>query len=186
MDYAYDHEVRNAVLLDGETVLHLLRPGKKAFAFYQIWLPSILLALVWMGFLVTTLIMWMEYDVPISLAFYIAGTLLVLLLVLAYFAIQKKRYAKKAYYITDRRILLVGGLFHLKYQTLHYRFIGSVEWKRVPFSRLFGMNAYTIHLLMNIGKRLTVSFFSISGTSLLFLEKADDAYRQIVGLSIGK
>ena len=99
---------------------------------------------------------------------------------------RKNGMPKKAYYITDRRILLVGGLFHLKYQTLHYRFIGSVEWKRVPFSRLFGMNAYTIHLIMNIGKRLTVSFFNISGTSLPFLEKADDAYRQIVGLSIGK
>ena len=140
MEYAYDQEVRDTALLEGETVLQLLRPGKKAFAVYRIVIPCALLACVWAGFLAYTLQLWRRYDLPISVGFYIAGTILTLVLMLLIVAVQKKRLAKTAYYVTDRRILLVGGLFHLKYRTLHYRFIGSAELSRVPFSKALGLD----------------------------------------------
>ena len=180
MDYAYDQEVQDTALLEGETELQLLRPGKKAFAVYRIAIPCALLACVWAGFLVYTLRIWRMHDLPISNAFYASGTILMLVLMLLIITIQKKRWAKTAYYITDRRILLVGGLFHLKYRTLHYRFIGSAELSRVPFSKLLGLDAFTIHLILNVHKRLTLSFFSFAGTSLSFLESAGETYKRIV------
>ena len=186
MDYAYDQKVRDTALLEGETVLQLLRPGKKAFNVYRIAIPCALLACVWAGFLAYTLQLWRRYDLPISVGFYAAGTILTLALVLLIIAVQKKRLAKTAYYVTDRRVLLVGGLFHLKYRTLHYRFIGSAELSRVPFSKALGLDAFKIHLILNVHKRLTVSFFSVAGTSLSLLENASDAYKRIVELSSEK
>ena len=138
---------------------------------------------VWAAFLAYTLQIWRRSGLPISNAFYAAGTVLTAALVLALSSVQKKRRARTAYYVTDRRILLVGGLFHLKYRTLNYRAVGSAELSRVPFSKALGLDAFRIHLIMNIHKRLTVSFFSIAGTSLTFLEDPSDAYKQIVALS---
>ena len=50
---------------------------------------------------------------------------------------------------------------------------------------MFGMKSYSINLIMNINKQLTIKFFSLSGTSLSYLESADKAYKQIVDLTYG-
>ena len=186
MEYAYDQEVRDTALLEGETVLQLLRPGKKAFNVYRIWLPCALAVCLWVSFAVYTLLVSRQYELPLSKLFYIGGTAATALMVLLLVTVQKKQYAKKAYYMTDRRILLVGGLQSLSYQTLNYRAIGCAALKRMPLSVTFGLEAWSVKLMMNMNKRLNVKFFSISGTALPYLENAAEAYKPITALCCGK
>ena len=114
---------------------------------------------------------------------YGAGLLLAATISFLNYLVQKKMYVKKAYYITDKRILLTGGLFHLKYQTLNYRFIGSVVLKRTLFSKAFSIESYSVNLIMNINKQFTVKFFSIAGMTLSYLENASETYKMIVDRS---
>ena len=186
MDYIYDNEVRNTVLGTEEKVLHLLKPGKKAFLFYRVLVPALLLTVVFIILLSTNIGYSIKNGLSLSGAVtYISCIIFTLLLSLINLMIQKKMYAKRAYYITDKRILIVGGFIHLKYQTLNFRFVGSAIMRRTMFSKMFGMSSYSINLIMNINKQLTIKFFSLSGTSLSYLESADKAYKQIVDLTYG-
>ena len=184
MGFEHDDTVREQILLKDETVLRLLRPGKKAFFFYRVRLPAIFLFAVLAILLAANICFSSVKKLPLSgMALYAAGAALIIVITLADRLIQKRFFSNRAYYITDRRILIVSGFRCLKYQTLNYRFIGSAILKRTPCSKLFGMDSYSINLIMNINKRLTVKFFSISGTSLSYLEDPGDAYRHIAELS---
>ena len=181
MEFAYDKEASATALTENETVLQLLTPGKKAFFFYRARIPAIFLCAVFAILLGVNV----GYSIVNGPSFsgawlYGSGLFLATLVSIFNYLIQRKLYAKKAYYITDKRILITGGFFHLKYRTLNYRFIGSVILKRTPFSKAFGMESYSISLMMNINKQLTVKFFSIAGMSLTYIESADNAYKLIV------
>ena len=184
MDFVFDKETRETALTENETVLQLMTPGKKAFFFYRVRIPTILLCLVFAVLLAVNVV----HSIVKSLSFsgiwlYGAGLLLAVAISFFNYLVQKRLYAKKAYYVTDKRILLTGGLFHLKYRTLNYRFIGSVVLKRTPFSKALGIESYSINLSMNINKQFTVKFFSIAGMALSYLENASETYKLIINRS---
>ena len=181
MEYIYDNEVRMSALTDDETVLQILRPGKKAFFFYRVVFPAVALLIVLITLALSLLVISLSNGLSLTgMWIYAIAIVLVLIASLINYFVQKKMYIKKAYYITNKRLLFVGGLFQLKMQTLNYRFIGSVTLKRTPFSKALGLTSYSINLLMNINKRLTVKFFTLAGQGLSYLESADKAYKEIV------
>jgi len=180
MEFTFDKEARKTALTESETVLQLLKPGKKAFFFYRARIPAIILCAVFVILLAVNVVHTIAHGLPLSgIWLYVAGLLLAAAISFLNYLVQKRMYAKKAYYITDKRILITGGLFHLRYRTLNYRFIGSVDMKRTLFSKAFGMESYSISLMMNINKQLTVKFFSVAGMTLSYLESASDTYRLI-------
>ena len=180
MAFKYDNEVRETALTESETVLRLLTPGKKAFFFYRVRIPAIILCAVFVILLAVNVAHTIANGLPLSgIWLYGAGLLLAAAVSLLNYLIQKKMFAKKAYYVTDKRILITGGFFHLKYRTLNYRFIGSVVMKRTLFSKAFGMESHSINLNMNINKQFTVKFFSVAGMTLSYLESASETYKLI-------
>ncbi|MBO4277982.1 MAG: hypothetical protein J5925_06260 [Clostridia bacterium] len=186
MEFIYDNEVCRHALLENESVIQLLKPGKKSYFFYRVVIPSALLSLAVVALLLVNVFYTVINGTPFTGTIYIVLTVLTVPTVLVYYLIQKKMYLKRAYYLTDKRILLVGGIFHLKYQTLGYHFIGSVTEKRTPFSKLFHLESHSISVIMNVHKQLSIKFLSLTGNTLSYLEDPDEAYKRIVRMSVGQ
>ena len=171
----------NKVLTEDETVLEFLKPVKRAFFFYRVKAPAGILLLILFVMTTVSITKLQTYIAPVYVLWiYIRQAAIVLAVSLCNYFVQKMLYAKKAYYITSKRILIVGGVFNLKYQTLNYRFIGWAELKRTPFSKMFRMDSFSITLIMNINKQFTFKFFTLTGHGLSYIENADKAYKQIV------
>ena len=127
-----------------------------------------------------SLVLHVAHDVPLlGIWLYIAGSIASIPVALVNYFVQKKLFVRRAYYLTDKRILLVGGLFHTKYQTLNYRFIGAVSLKRSLFSKPMGLHSYSIGITTNLNKRLSVKFFTRAGYTLSFIENGSEAYKLI-------
>ena len=184
MEFFHDNDVREHALIETETILQVLRPGKKAFFFYRVGIPSAVLSLAAIVLLLINTIHTITRGVPFSGIPYIILVALTVPTILVLYSFQKLVYNKRAYYITDKRVLLGGGIYHLKYQTLGYRFIGSVTLKRTMFSKMFNLESHSISVILNVHKQFSIKFFSFTGNTLSYLEEPDEAYRQIVELSV--
>ena len=185
MEFQYQDEIQKRVLLEDETILQIGIPNRKAFLFYRVCVPSVLLGAAAAALLLTNIVYGAVQGLPFSGTFFVIAAGLTIPVIFINRSVQRKLYQNRAYYITDKRILLTGGLFHLKYRTLNYRFIGSVALKRTLYSKLFGLRSYTVSLIMNVNKQLSVKFFSVSGTMLSYLEDPDEIYKLIVKKTVG-